>query len=225
MRHQSTGGTNLSRVQESKSTKRGRCINNTSTELRPQLTRQLAKSIGGVWGSAAKQVSAVRGSRGDTIIEVMVSVSILAVVFGVAFSSSNQSLQEGTNASNRNQAVQIAEQQIAIIKNKESGATTPSYPSNTLFCLKSDGSVDTSDISGTPKACNFSSQAPFGVADTFDPSTNTFTIISSWQATHNTTDQVQLYYHSLNAQGTACVPHPGQPCLSLNLPRSGGGLV
>ena len=139
---------------------------------------------------------------GDTIVEVLISVAILATVFGVAFASSGQSLQEGTNASNRNQAVQIAEQQVAIIKNASAGQTTPTYPSNQPFCLKSDGTVDTADIDATTKTCNFPSQSPFGVADTFNANTKTFTVICSWPGQHNITDQVQLYYHSTNAQGS-----------------------
>ncbi len=160
-------------------------------------------------------------ARGDTIVEVLISIAVLATVFGVAFTSSSQSLQQGNNAANRNQAVQIAEQQIAIIKNKEAGTTTPTYPSNTLFCLKSDGTVDTADIDSGTKSCNFSTQTPFGVADTFDPSTTNFTVSVSWPAQHNITDQTKLYYHSLNAQGTACVPHPGQPCISVAPAKSG----
>ncbi len=54
--------------------------------------------------------------RGDTIIEVMVSITILAVVLAAAYATSNRSLQNSTESGFRAQAQSFAQQQVEIIK-------------------------------------------------------------------------------------------------------------
>ena len=189
----------MRKLQGSKGAKRVKRIKNTLNEFRPQLTPQFARSIGRVFSSAGKQANAIRGSRGDTIIEILVSTAILAIVFGTAFASSGRSLQEGTDASNRNHALAIAEQQIALIKNSASSSNGPAkYPANQPFCLKDDGSMDTTDIDPTTKACSFAANAPFSVADSFNGSTLTFTVMVKWSGVNGIDNNVTLYYHSDN---------------------------
>ena len=50
-------------------------------------------------------------SRGDTIVEVLISMTILALVLGTAFMVSSHSLQTGTAAGQRNQALGYAQSQ------------------------------------------------------------------------------------------------------------------
>jgi prepilin-type N-terminal cleavage/methylation domain-containing protein len=76
---------------------------------------------------------------GDTIIEVMVAVAILALVLTVAYQSTSRSLQSGVDSSNRQQAIALASQQIEIIKNAE---TSPqgepalnAYHAAGAFCI------------------------------------------------------------------------------------------
>lgn len=132
--------------------------------------------------------------KGDTIIEVMISVSVLAVVLGVAFALSTQSMREGTDANNRNIAVQLSQQQIASIQSLiKVSSSTPTFPST--FCMNSAGGAPA--IDANTKDCN---QSPFTIVDTFDSTHNTFTITTSWPSSNNGTKKVQLYYHSLNSQ-------------------------
>src|SRR5579859_5049906 len=54
--------------------------------------------------------------RGDTIVEVMVSVVVLGLVLGTAYSLSNKSLKTGTQANQRSQALSVASSQIERLK-------------------------------------------------------------------------------------------------------------
>ena len=55
-------------------------ISNTVTELRTQLTRQFAKSIGGVSGSARKQTNASHVPEGFTLVELMLATTVFSVL-------------------------------------------------------------------------------------------------------------------------------------------------
>lgn len=139
--------------------------------------------------------------RGDTIVEILVSMAILSMVFGAAFASSGKSLREGTDASNRNQALTIAEQQIAIIKNSaQTAGAPPAYPNNQPFCLKPDGEIDTTGIDPILKACQLPNQT-FAVVVNYDAAKQTFKVTSSWPGANNIRNEVELYYHSTNTKG------------------------
>src|SRR5438105_7494298 len=94
-------------------------------------------------------------TRGDTIVEVLISIAILAAVLGTAVVTSAHSLQTGTDAGNRHQGLALAQQQIELIKNAAN--STPSQLSNFTinkpFCVKPDGTVDTADIDPATKLC------------------------------------------------------------------------
>lgn len=57
-----------------------------------------------------------RNCRGDTIVEVMISMAILALVLGAAYATSTRSLRTGTDAGQRSQALSYAQQQVEILK-------------------------------------------------------------------------------------------------------------
>jgi len=71
----------LSKVQGSKE-KRASRICNTVRELYPQLTRQFAKRLAGVSGSAGKQDKPAFAPGGFTIVELIVAITIGSIIIG-----------------------------------------------------------------------------------------------------------------------------------------------
>jgi prepilin-type N-terminal cleavage/methylation domain-containing protein len=80
------------------------------------------------------------GERGDTLVEVLVAIVIVASVIGGAYVVSNKSLQSTRSAQERQNALKISEAQIEQLKSliaidatKIFGVGVP-----TKFCLSSD---------------------------------------------------------------------------------------
>ena len=95
-------------------------------------------------------------SRGDTIVEVMVSVAVLSVVLGTAYVASGRSLQTSTNAGLRNQALSYGQQQVELIKSAANNDPTryATYEGSTPFC------VDPANGNTKPEAdCSFGNPA------------------------------------------------------------------
>src|SRR3989344_9077991 len=87
-------------------------------------------------------------SRGDTIVEVLISVAILALVLATAYVAASNSLRTGTSAGQRNQALGYAQSQIEYIKGLQSGSTSVSgfQPDNDRdgigqFCFDTKGDL------------------------------------------------------------------------------------
>lgn len=55
---------------------------------------------------------------GDTIIEVLVAMSVIGLVLGAAFGIANRSVQIGQSAQERTEALKIAETQLEIFKSE-----------------------------------------------------------------------------------------------------------
>lgn len=144
---------------------------------------------------------------GDTIVEVMVATSILAMVLAVSFVSANRSLSVGTDAANRKQALQYAQAQVELLKvylDQNPGAT---INSNQAFCVDLDPATGntTYHIDYQPSNCDQNNgQFHTEIQYQFDylsnsPTTNkSYSIECIWQATasHNL-DKVVLYYRYL----------------------------
>ncbi len=54
--------------------------------------------------------------RGDTIIEVLLAMSVIGVVLGSAFGIANRSVATGRDAQERSEALKIAETQLELLK-------------------------------------------------------------------------------------------------------------
>jgi type II secretory pathway pseudopilin PulG len=135
--------------------------------------------------------SSRRNQAGDTLIEVLLSATALALVLSISFISANRSLRTGTDAANRNQAVQYASQQIEFLKLGIYGGT--------LITSGAGINIPAGDFCMNPSThamdlvLSDCSQGGFDVKIDFsDP---TFTIQASWPSTlTQQTDNVTMYY-------------------------------
>jgi len=132
----------------------------------------------------------LRSQAGDTIVEVLISVAILAVVMAATYISSSQSLRNGTDSSNRQQALALANQQVELLKANPvcSKPTPPPAPGycNSTFSINGAGIAG----SGTYRPNN----TVFTIADTY--SSPTYTITATWPGPSSQNSQLQIYYRN-----------------------------
>ena len=141
---------------------------------------------------------------GDTIIEVLVSVSILALVLSVAYGSTSRSLQNGVDSSNRQQALALAEQQVEIIKNaaasNQVGLGAYQSQPGTAFCIdntKIGIPTQYGKSAPTSSACHLINSV-YDLSDTCNAS-GLFTIIASWPSAvsgSSGNSQLTIYYRA-----------------------------
>lgn len=139
--------------------------------------------------------------RGDTIIEVMIAMSILGMVLATAFTIANRSYALGLAARERGEALQIAESQLELmqIASNTEGTDIFDYdPTNPLFCIDdTTNPISRIGFTGTPGEISgnidpITTYAPgcqLGTSDRFKVSieqdsadTNTYSIRVRWES-------------------------------------------
>jgi prepilin-type N-terminal cleavage/methylation domain-containing protein len=126
-----------------------------------------------------------RPERGDTLVEVMIAIAIVASVLGASYATAARSLRAGRQSQERSEALRYVESQIERIKFVAGGGGTGTvFKDNTSpFCVKEDNSVV--DVSGTN--CTFGGlyevSVKFEQANPGNPVTNKdnlFTVVAVW---------------------------------------------
>lgn len=130
-----------------------------------------------------------RSERGDTLVEVLVAISVVSLVLGGAFVLTNRSLQ-GTRASQeRVNATKLIESQIEQLKNFAStnsdvifGTSAPNP-----FCIDSSGTIRAASHSGCKVGVNGNPTAaePMFTLQVMR-SGNVFTVKNTWQDVRGT---------------------------------------
>jgi len=136
--------------------------------------------------------------RGDTIVEVLVSITILALVLTITFVSTSRSLRQGDSADNRQTATSFAQQQIELIKNIPTASASEynSLSPTQNFMVCSDGSLKIITTAGS-NPCSSPSLGQYSVSDQFDNATGLFTITTTWPGSSTSSgsnDQLTVYY-------------------------------
>lgn len=62
--------------------------------------------------------------RGDTIVEVLISIAIVSMILGGAYVMTNRSLQATRGAQERSNALKVVEAQLEMLKSVAGGANT-----------------------------------------------------------------------------------------------------
>ena len=136
--------------------------------------------------------------RGDTIVEVLISITIIAVVLAGAYVTTNRSLQNTRSAQERTNALKLTESQIEQIKGAISADATGFFANsitNASFCMSGATPVATSDA-----ACV---QDTTGAATSVEPkfnlsitkSGNLFVVTNTWSNINGrSTDKLIIPY-------------------------------
>jgi type II secretory pathway pseudopilin PulG len=134
-------------------------------------------------------------SRGDTIVEVLIAITVVSAILAGAFVSSNRSLTVTRQSQERGEAIKLAEGQLEYLKAQGRTAGSLIY-TQTDFCLDSGGVATSCDItpagSGATYEMNITKDPPGAVAGT---SPHTFTITILWdKAGGGGEDRLSLVY-------------------------------
>lgn len=144
------------------------------------------------------------GISGDTIIEVLVAITVVSAVLGGAYASASRSLRQTRMAQERGESLKLAEAQLERLKSVALNPASTVFSTASYFCLDSSLQVrnlttmDRDDFSSAtyPAECQ---QAPMGgtvyyVSIDRSPG-NVFTVLSRWdRATGTGRDEVKIVY-------------------------------
>jgi len=142
----------------------------------------------------------IKRQRGDTIVEVLISITVISMVLGGAYVTTNKSLISTRSAQERGNAIKLVESQIEQLKGVI--ATNPnaifvSAPSP--FCVYASGGslnvVASSNVNCTVNTAGAATTTEPKFSLSITRSGNDFTIKNSWKdLSGNVTDQIQMAY-------------------------------
>lgn len=149
-------------------------------------------------------VQYMKRQRGDTIVEVLISITVVSLILGSAFITTNKSLQATRSTQERSNALKLAESQVEQLKGAIANPTTAATIfSSTLFCLYTPPAGPLSvvtlpatnctvDTGGTPTI----NEPKFNLSITRVG--NDFTVKSTWNNLSGTTtlQQVTIKYRA-----------------------------
>lgn len=115
--------------------------------------------------------------HGDTIVEVLLAMSVIGMVLGAAFGIANRSVAIGQNAQERTEALKHVETQIELLRAASGvdGNDLVDFSPDNALCFKSDttikdfGPVDINDLetgTGYPTECKFGPDGRYSISIT-----------------------------------------------------------
>ena len=138
----------------------------------------------------------LRSERGDTIVEVLISIAIVSLIRGGAYVATNHSLTATRDAQERSDGLKLVESQIEQVKNLASVSPTVIFgtaPSS--YCVSS-GAV----LPSTDNACKVTAAGVYAAGKVpqynlaITRSGNVFTVVNSWDGVLGKTAYVQMKY-------------------------------
>lgn len=94
-----------------------------------------------------------RGQHGDTIVEVLIALTVVSVILGGAFVSSTNSLNNSRAAQERGEALKFVQGQIESLKLASINKNLAINSRTKIFCMSGDLAFDTDkDIGNLPPA-------------------------------------------------------------------------
>jgi Tfp pilus assembly protein PilV len=163
--------------------------------------------------------------QGDTIVEVMMSMTVLAIVLATTYSLSTRAFQGGLNSQYRDQAINYTQQQLEMIREADNNkpATISTYtaaPYNTSFCIDPNTKVRL-----TPSATNCVFDKQYTVTYKYDNASKTFTVTTTWQSATSTIQKNVVYYKPNDSftGGTIACTSASDTCATIltNVPAVG----
>jgi len=82
----------------------------------------------------------INPNRGDTIVEVLIAIGIAAFAIGISYATANRSLHQAITARERNEALNVLQNQVADLKFRKQQTPVNSFnqftfPTANHFCL------------------------------------------------------------------------------------------
>jgi Tfp pilus assembly protein PilV len=140
--------------------------------------------------------------RGDTIVEVLISIAVISMALGGAFVTTNRSLQGTRQAQERVNATKLVEGQLeqlrAVAASNSAYIFGAGVPAS--YCISGSIALPANPVvSSSNAACAVNtSGTPSSVEPVFhlsiSRSGNTFTVNNTWYNVHGTQDHVVMEY-------------------------------
>ncbi|HUC89835.1 MAG TPA: prepilin-type N-terminal cleavage/methylation domain-containing protein [Patescibacteria group bacterium] len=134
--------------------------------------------------------------RGDTIVEVLISLAVISLVLGGAYATANTSLQITRSSQERSNATKLAESQIEQLKGLANTNPSALFSAPSPFCIYQQTTV----VSASDSRCVQNTSGDTATAEpkfklSIDHSGNDFTVHNSWfDPDGKVTSQLQIVY-------------------------------
>ncbi len=140
-------------------------------------------------------------NKGDTIVEVLISLAVLGMVIGGAYSIVNAALRNSRQAQERAEATKLAESQVETIKAGVDGISdgspfclVGSNPPVTWLASVPPADYGVDDFAGYPEACKGRNSGFHNVFIVKQGST--YTVNVRWERIGGGREQLQMVYRS-----------------------------
>ncbi|MBI5357458.1 hypothetical protein HZB74_01270 [Candidatus Saccharibacteria bacterium] len=167
------------------------------------------------------------GSKGDTIVEVLLAIAVMSMVLSISYGLANRSSQSNRQAQERAEAQKVGEEQLEILR----GYVSPDQPWGTNVCFRADDPATTTvDETGQPTDQNSDCQGrgPGGrynirISVTGDATAGyVYTIDTTWDNVKGSTDQLAMSY---KLPATGDIPRTPHFACSDGLDNDGDGRI
>lgn len=131
------------------------------------------------------------GDTGDTIVEVLIALTVVASMLGGAYVTTSRSLNNNRQAQERGEALKLAEGQLERLKGLVSSGSTVPFTITTNFCVDNTNTVRTA----TPANCSVTTPGPVYYVTMERLQADHFAVSVSWDKVGgNSSDALSLDY-------------------------------
>lgn len=156
--------------------------------------------------SVMNRFSLRKNQRGDTIVEVLISIAVVSMILGGAYVTTNNSLRATRAAEERTAALKLVQGQLEFVKSMMSSdagyAALQSAPQNFCIVANTIATAQPSTPASSTAACQVGADGQPASADpkyklSISKVGNNFTILSTWDSIANTgQDSIQMSYRA-----------------------------
>lgn len=156
-------------------------------------------------------MSRMHNQRGDTIVEVLIALTVLTLILVGAFATASRSQNMNRASQERGEAMKVIESQIESLKGVLTSTPSPgNQPPAGAFCINQASSsfvalsqpadpfsesLESATLPYQPANCG-DILGRYNVAIKFNASTNTYEFIARWFRVGGGKDQINMYYRT-----------------------------
>ena len=136
----------------------------------------------------------LHNQRGDTIVEVLISIAVVSLVLAAAYVTTNHSLLSTRDAQERGNGLKLVESQLEQLKSLASTNPDQIFNISPPFCITPSNTT----LSATNAACTITvsgGQPQYKLSIDRNDVSGVFTVTNQWDNIRgDSTDQIQMKY-------------------------------
>jgi type II secretory pathway pseudopilin PulG len=145
---------------------------------------------------------------GDTLIEVLIALTVVASMIGAAYATSSRNLRGNRQAQERGEALKLAESQLEKLKGMVAAGQTSPFTTTGSFCMSQSGAVQ----QATTANCTTSAGGPSYYVTIERQTNDNFAIVVVWDRVGgNGSDVINMNYRVHPASTTFGTVTPDPP--------------